>query len=94
MGSSQRTFNILRQAAPLTSMISLCQGETEIPVDAASVLHLRSAESEGAGHFGSTFWPHSRGSCVVQNQTSICGLWPLQPSPKNEFGFTCRPRNN
>jgi hypothetical protein len=29
----------------------------------------------------------------AQNQTSICGLRRISPSPKIKFGFTCQPRN-
>src|SRR5258708_34636211 len=30
---------------------------------------------------------------MAQNQTSICGLRRIAPSPKIKFGFTCKPRN-
>jgi hypothetical protein len=30
---------------------------------------------------------------MAQNQTSICGLKRISPSPKIKFGFTCQPRN-
>src|ERR1700731_1470824 len=30
---------------------------------------------------------------MAQNQTSICGLRRISPSPKIKFGFTCQPRN-
>src|SRR5438105_14652197 len=30
---------------------------------------------------------------MAQNQTSICGLGRISPSPKIKFGFTCQPRN-
>src|SRR5258705_8183334 len=30
---------------------------------------------------------------MAQNQTSICGLRRMSPSPKIKFGFTCQPRN-
>src|SRR5882672_5773260 len=30
---------------------------------------------------------------MVQNQTSICRLRRMSPSPKIKFGLTCQPRN-